>query len=155
MFITQLILNMNNRENMQGYVDFGFFHSRLESCFSGVREHPLWRLDNNIILFLSKNKPNVPESLGYAQTKLYDPRIPKGTVLTYKITANPVIKKEGRRIPLNIKRTINQQYCASDWIIDRVKKGGAKILSVHILSNEIRKAKRSNIRQLLLKDNLL
>ena len=131
---------------MRGFSDFGYFHSQLERCFAEDREHPLWRLDNNTILFLSEIPPQVSESFGYAQTKSYDPKIPAGTVLNYRITANPVIKRDGRRVPLNMKRTKNQQYCALDWLIDRLKAGGASALSVNIIENEIRKAKNGKVR---------
>ena len=141
MYITKIEVDMTRSKNYLGFTDIGYFHSVLENCFEGEREHPLWQIAGNNILMVSKRIPAVPEWFGKAQTKEYNPNIPENTILHYCITANPTIKKNGKRIPLNVNRTRAHPYCVTDWLQDRLRVNGAEVLVVNVSENKTIKAK--------------
>lgn len=141
MYITKIVLDMTRSKNYLGFEDAGYFHSVLENCFVGEREHPVWQIMGSQIIMVSNRIPNVPKWFGESQSKKYEPDIPENTTLHYRITANPTIKKDGKRVPLNINKTKSHSYCATDWINDRLKCNGAEALSINILENKNMKAK--------------
>ena len=146
MYITKIEVDMTRSKNYLGFTDAGYFHSILENSFEGEREHPLWQLTGSNILMVSNRMPNVPEWFGKSQTKKYNPNIPENTILHYCITANPTITKNGKRIPLNINRTKNHSYCATDWLKDRLESHGANALSINITENKSVKAKGGKVK---------
>ena len=141
MYLSKVELDTKKRETSRALYDRGKLHSILEDCFPGERQHPLWRLEANqgsySLIILSNDKPDF-ESLylrigrGIGKTIDYTPFLTmvcdEGRILNYLISFNPVICKNGSRIPLNLKRTTNRNYCAEDWLKDRLEKNGAKVL---------------------------
>lgn len=136
---------MNNIANLQGFTDAQYFHSVLESCFEGDRQHPLWALDGIQIIMVSTDKPKIPQDFGSSVTKPYTPQIPNNAILTYKITANPTIRLKGKRVPLNLSRTKQQPYCAVDWLKDRLNANGAKVITCSVTSYKTKNAKHNKI----------
>lgn len=136
---------MSNKKNYNGFMDAGYFHSVLENSFKNEREHPLWQITGNQIIMVSKRIPDIPLWFGEAQTKEYNPYIPEYSLLHYRIIVNPTIKKEGKRIPLNINKTEAYPYCAKDWLCDKFGKNGAKMLSADMIENKIIKAKKGKV----------
>ena len=132
------------------------FHGALEKCFVGERQHPLWRIDHDsdktCMIILSKNLPDFEEfqeQFGLAgtqaETKSYDKHVESITdreLYRFRLVANPVITKEGKRIPLNMNSTEKYPYSADDWLRDRLKAAGAEAVFVEISnvnSNKITK----------------
>lgn len=146
MYITKIDIDTSRRENYKGFVDAGYFHSVLENCFEGERGHPLWQITKNQILMVSERMPVVPSWFGRAQTKEYNLKISEGSLLHYRIVVNPTVKKDGKRIPLNVNKTENYPYCAADWLVDRLGKNGAKVLSSDMIENHIGKAKDGKVK---------
>lgn len=143
MYISRVYLDRRRHTTAKALYNRNILHGALEQCFVGERQHPLWRIDevgNNIcLLVLSREAPNFAsfvEQFGVsgmqAQTKSYDAflehGIMQGEIMRFRITVNPTIKKDGKRIPLNMNRTEKQQYCASDWLRDRLIKNGAELI---------------------------
>lgn len=148
MFVSQVFLNQRKRETARALYNRNILHGALERCFEGGRQHPLWRVDDlghgrMRLLVLSHDIPDFTsfmEQFGMEgiqpQTKPYDAflenAIKQGGEMRFFITANPVIKKNGKRVPLTLCRTKNQDYCATDWIRDRMLSAGAEIIQSNI-----------------------
>lgn len=154
MYISQVFLNTKKHDTARALYNRNIMHGALEGCFEGERQHPLWRIDKHAgsysVLVVSKTIPDFTcfvEQFGIPdiqpQTKAYDAFLEKGVrqgeVMRFHITANPTIKRNGKRIPLNMKRTEQQHYCASDWIKDRLLNHGAELLTVDISAFESHK----------------
>lgn len=148
MYLSKVRLDMTKRETNRCFYDRGRFHSFIENSFSGGRQHALWRVDQDQkgfhILVLSHDLPDFTDLIyeigeGNAQTVDYDPFIEsisrEGTQLRFLIAVNPVICKNGDRIPLNVKRTANRNYCAEDWLKDRLNVNGASMLKANAVDS--------------------
>ena len=121
MYLTKINLDLTKRTTAKGFYDRGIFHSLLESCFSGERQHPLWRIDKTddvySILFLSKDIPNL-------------------TRIESAIAVNPTAHPgSNARIPLNLRRTKKRPRCAEDWLHAQIEKNGAKILKSEVIDH--------------------
>ena len=154
MYISQVFLDTRKHDTARALYNRNIMHGALERCFEGERQHPLWRIDKRagiyLVLVVSKTVPdftNFISQFGVSgiqpQTKSYDAfltsGIRQGEIMRFHITANPTIKKNGKRIPLNLKRTEHQKYCASDWIKDRLLNHGAELITVDISAFESHK----------------
>lgn len=157
MFISQVYIDTRKHETAKAMYNRNIMHGAIERCFEGERQHPLWRIDRISgmfsILIVSRNEPNFEDfvqKFGVSgiqpQTKSYDDFLEKviqhDEIMRFHMTANPTIKRNGKRIPLNMKRTNTYGYCASDWLCDRLKKNGAELISGDISSFEKYKIKR-------------
>ncbi len=158
MFISQIVLDPKKTQTVKALNNRQVLHGALERCFSGERQHPLWRLDNKggrVKLLIVSN--DIPDFTSFMKqfgdpdyspmTKKYDEYVDSicknGTLLHFTLVANPVIDKQGKRIPLNMKRTANQPYCATDWLADRMTKNGVELINSeisHYGSNGVYKA---------------
>lgn len=149
MYLTKINLDLTKRTTAKGFYDRGIFHSLLESCFSGERQHPLWRVDktNDVysILFLSKDIPNLTRiesavGKGDGKTIDYDKYLDfvskDGNVLRFRIAVNPTAHPgSNARIPLNLRRTKKRPRCAEDWLHAQIEKNGAKILKSEVIDH--------------------
>ena len=151
MFISKIYLDNRKQATAKALYNRGIMHGTLEGCFKGERQHPLWRVEKKgnrfFVLVISKDAPDfssLVDQLGdervLPQTKLYDNYlengIRQGDLMHFRLTANPTIKKDGKRIPLNMKRTENHDYCAADWLRDRLSFHGAELISGEISAFE-------------------
>ncbi len=146
MYLSRIILDGRKHKTAQAIYNRGILHGAIERCFEGKRKKNLWRLDQNgsniFLMMVSEDKPSFDSFCEQfaingmqAEIKQYDPYIDglqNGDVLRFRLTANPTIKKDKKRIPLNRERTKNQSYCAADWLIDRMKNNGAEVQMVQI-----------------------
>lgn len=64
MYLTKINLDLKKQGTARAFYDRGRFHSLIESCFSGERQHALWRLEREeshcyTILLMSREIPNL------------------------------------------------------------------------------------------------
>ena len=150
MYISRVYLDGKKHKTVQALYNRGILHGAIERCFQGERQKSIWRLDRTgeriFLILVSMEKPDFTffcEQFGLngsqAEVKQYDAfisTINEGNILRFRLTANPTIKKDNKRIPLNKKKTENQSYCAMDWLIDRMKNNGAEVISAQISKYE-------------------
>jgi len=137
-------MDTRKRNTARALYNREILHGAIENCFIGERQHPLWRLDRcngrTSVLMVSKDIPELTsfvsqfgDILYSSQTKAYDVFleniVKENTMLRFKATVNPTIKRNGKRVPLNANRTENQQYCATDWLKDRLSVNGAELVN--------------------------
>ena len=154
MYISQIVLDTRKRDTARALYNREILHGALENCFIGERQHPLWRLDisggRTSILMVSKDIPELTSFVSQfgdimypAQTKPYDvfleSIVKENSLLRFRTTINPTIKKNGKRVPLNANRTENQPYCASDWLNDRLSVNGAKLVKCILTRYDLHK----------------
>jgi CRISPR system Cascade subunit CasE len=159
MFISQVYMDKGKRDTARALYNRNILHGAIERCFHGDRQHPLWRIDDKgdkvVLLVVSCEKPDFTSfvtQFGFVeaepQTKSYDRflenGINQGETLHFHITANPTIKKNGKRIPLNRNSTEIQNYCAYDWIRDRLKNNGAELINGNVSAYRKYKAKKDD-----------
>ena len=159
MYISMVCLDKRKHETAQALYNRNILHGAIEQCFEGDRQHPLWRIDNvNGRLYVMVVSHDIPDFTSFMQqfgdfwvspqTKAYDEFLQRGikndTVMRFKCTCNPTIKKDGKRIPLNAVKTSNQPYCAEDWLKDRLHMNGAEVLDSRMIRFEMHKIKRSS-----------
>ena len=157
MYISRVYLDVRKHDTARALHNLNILHGAIERCFWGERQHPLWRIDKNagmyFVIIVSRSEPDFTsftERFGLsgkeAQTKLYDTflenGIKKGNIMRFHMRANPTIKKNGKRVPLNMKRTLNQQYCALDWLRDRMYANGAELVEGDITGYEDHRIKK-------------
>lgn len=146
MYISRVYLDTRKHETAKALYDLNIFHGALEGCFTGERHHPLWRIERDAnrtsIIMLSKDLPDfisLQNQFGLAgtpaETKPYDKYVESvrdDIVYRFRLVANPVVTRDGKRIPLNMNRTEKFQYCAVDWLKDRLKSIGAEVVSCDV-----------------------
>ncbi len=143
MFISQIMLDTKKHKTAKALYNRQLMHSALENCFTGSRQHPLWRVecegDKTKLLVLSKDIPDFTSFMAQFGEKDYSPMTKEynafldsickpDIVVRFKIVANPTIKHNGKRVPLNENRTVKQPYCALDWIKERLSHYGGNPL---------------------------
>ncbi len=146
MYISRVYLDTRKHDTAKALYDLNMLHGALESCFTGERHHPLWRIDRDAnktsLIMLSRDLPDFTsfqKQFGLAgmqvETKTYDryiETIEGDMCYRFRLVANPVVTKDGKRIPLNMNRTEKYQYCTTDWLKDRLKRNGAEVVSCDI-----------------------
>lgn len=149
MYLTRISLDVKKKETAKAFCDHGRFHALIEGCFAGERQHALWRLENDhparSIMILSRDIPNLTRlesavGTGNGRTIDYDKYLDavsrNDAVLRFRMTANPTVTRrhDHAHVPLNIKRTERQPYCAEDWLRDKLKNGGAEVLESTVMA---------------------
>lgn len=155
MYLTKINLDLNKQETAKAFYDRGRFHSLIESGFPGERQHPLWRLEKDgrgcSILLLSRDIPNLVRlenavGKGDAKTVDYDGYLDfvseNERILQFRASVNPTVCRGGVRVPLNLRRTDRQPYCAEDWLRDRIGNSGAEVLESEVIDNRTVNIKR-------------
>lgn len=148
MYLSKVILDTSKKETSFCFYDRGRFHSVIENCFNGDRQHPLWRLEKGKsgyeLIVLSNDAPDFTaliNKIGNGDPRIidYDPFIDAvcetGKTFEFLISVNPVICKDGARIPLNLKKTGAHDYCADDWLKDRLENNGAELLKKEVVDS--------------------
>lgn len=141
MFLTQVEVDLQNRQKIKDLSHLGAYHNWVERSFPDeinrqMRLRKLWRLDSingkQYLLIVSQNQPNLHllEYYGVedsAKTKSYDGflnRIQNGMRARFRVTLNPVISisqgagKRGKVVP---HVTVDQQ---KQFLLDRSKQNG-------------------------------
>lgn len=155
MYISKICLNPWKRETMRALQDRGLIHTAMESSVQGDRPHILWRIERGgsspSIIAVSKEIPylgDIQERFGRADTrpvtKSYAEHvgsISNGDLLRFRIEVNPVVNvnngsKNGKDVPLNLRKTANHPFCAEDWIVKKLSENGAEVTAVRDVGNE-------------------
>lgn len=131
MYLSRVELNLSNRETMRAMVSPKIFHGAIENSFDDNRLRKLWRIDTlngkKYILILSEDIPKLEAFAakfgleGKYETKEYTPlldRISNGGVWHFRLTANPVVKSNGK-----IMAHITPCY-QKKWLLDRAESHG-------------------------------
>ncbi len=143
MYISQVEIDLLNRQKIKDLTHLGAYHNWVESCFPEEftreeRTRKLWRIDHlgdrQVLLLVSQKKPdlNLLERYGVPQSgriKEYTPflsLIKEGEKANFRIVLNPVISvkeelgssKRGRVMP---HITVEHQM---KYLLDRAEKNG-------------------------------
>lgn len=152
MFISKLQLDPTKSETARALQNRGLLHSAFENSVEGIRPHVLWRLEPDMsILAISNDIPY----LGDIQTQFGNKRIRPsckpydsyletinaGDLMIFRITVNPVINKcdgskNGKDIPLNLRRTKNYPFSAEDWMKNKLEERGVSVCNIRDISHE-------------------
>lgn len=155
MYISKICLDPWKRDTMRALQDRGLIHAAMESSVQGDRPHILWRIERGgsgpSIIAVSKEIPylgDIQERFGRVGTrpvtKSYAGHIgsiSNGDILRFRIEVNPVVNvndgsKNGKDVPLNLRKTANHPFCAEDWIVKKLSENGAEVMNVRDVSNE-------------------
>lgn len=152
MFISRIQLNPRKRDTAKALQNRQLLHSAIERSIDGERPHILWRLEPDMsILAVSKDIPylgDIQNQFGDVSvkpaTKPYDAYIDTindGDLMRFKLTVNPVINKSdgsknGKDVPLNLKRTEKYSFSAEDWTRKKLEERGVVVNEIKDFSHE-------------------
>ncbi len=152
MIISKIQLDPRKRDTAKALQNRGLFHSAMEDSVGGERPHILWRLEPNMsILAVSKDIPflgdiqnRFGDSFSKPVSKPYDAyldSIADGDLMKFTITVNPVINvsngsKNGKDVPLNLRRTPKYPFCAEDWMIKKLEERGVEVREIRDIAHE-------------------
>ena len=151
MYLTKMTIDPNKRESALCISDRGRLHSKIENSFLGERQRPLWRLDKEngryVLLIISHDIPNLTSienaiGTGDGRTIPYEEYlnyvVTDGAELRFRISVNPTIrrKNDGATIPLNLKKTENHPYSASEWLVNRLRLAGGEPITFSITDSD-------------------
>ena len=137
MYLSRIFLDTRRAETAKAMVRLSQFHGAIESCFTGGRQHALWRIDHlpgsTQLLIVSNDKPNLANIFsqfgleGTAPTSLlYDTflgAIAKGKCYRFRIKVNPTVKVRGKRVPMVLcGRALYGD--AEGWLCKRLEEHG-------------------------------
>lgn len=168
MFLSSLILNPKSREARRDLNDVYEMHRTLMTAFpdkdDGGPGQVLWRLDNDrrsgtsCVLVQSEKEPNwqsvslrasdylavdVREEIPPAQTKLLPEwKFHPGQCLSFRLRANPTVKREGKRHGLLTEED------QTAWLIRKAGQAGFRVLSVSLTPERPHESGKGNGRQL-------
>ena len=152
MYISRIKLDPFKRKTAEALFNREILHGAAERTVGGERPHNMWRIEPDMsFLLLSNDIPylgDMQEQFGdknvKPSTKPYDgyvESIKNGDLLRFKIEVNPVIcsrkygGKNGKDIPLNLRRTEAYPFCAQDWMIKKLEENGAVVHSIQDVSH--------------------
>lgn len=152
MYISKVQLDPRKRETVRALQNRELLHSAIEQTIEGERPHILWRLEPDMsILALSREIPywgEVYSQFGNGVTKPvckpyddYLETITNGCVMKFKLIVNPVINKadgskNGKDVPLNLKRTKKYPFSAGDWVKKKLEERGVIVDDIQATSHE-------------------
>lgn len=150
MYLSKLVLNARiavvRRELANPYE----LHRTLSGCMNGPSAgRLLWRLEQarGQIPTVLAQTPMAPDwsflaerEPGYCAeppcTKAYNPRLAEGMILAFRLRANPVVKRAGKRHGIN---TCEEQAL---WLQKRGEKGGFRVLAATSLDERLIEARK-------------
>ncbi len=152
MYISRIQLNPKKRETAKALQNREILHSAMERSINGDRPHILWRLEPNMsILAVSKDIPYLgdiqllygddsvrPESKSYDD---YLDTISSGNLMRFTVAVNPVINKKdgsknGKDVPLNLRRTEKYPFSAEDWTRKKLNEYGTEVEEIKDINHE-------------------
>lgn len=150
MYISRVMLDTRKRETVKAFANREMLHGALSRCFNGEYRKVLWRIDdresNPALIAVSGEVPylgGVQEQFGDArinpETKDYDRYVGsmrKGMELRFRASVNPVIRKNGTNIPLNLRQSEEHPFCARDWFVREIQEHGGIIVDAEDMSHE-------------------
>ncbi len=141
MYLSRMVLDVQNRRTMQAFVNPNLFHGAVESAFCGERKRNLWRIDTlngqYYLLLLSEEKPDLSDAVkqfGYAdtspawQTKAYEmllDRITDESIWQFRLTANPTkaCKSSTSDSRGKVHAHVSVQH-QKNWLLQRAERCG-------------------------------
>ncbi len=152
MFISKIQLDPMKRETARALQNRGLLHTAFENSIEGIRPHILWRLEpdfsilavSNEIPYLGDIRTQFGNDRIRPSCKPYDPylgTIHTGDLMRFRISVNPVINKSdgsknGKDVPLNLRRTKNYPFSAEDWTKKKLEERGVSICNIRDISHE-------------------
>lgn len=147
MYISKIQLDPRKRKTLEALRNREILHAAIERSVEGDRPHILWRLEPDMsILAVSEDIPylgDIQFQFGDVsvkpETKPYDEyveSISNGDLMRFTLAVNPVIRKSGKDVPLNIKRTQNYSFSAEDWAKAKLEDHGAGVKGLRDISHE-------------------
>ena len=75
MYLSRMVLDVQNRRTMQAFVNPNLFHGAVESAFCGERKRNLWRIDTlngqYYLLLLSEEKPDLSDAVSSSDMQIH------------------------------------------------------------------------------------
>jgi CRISPR system Cascade subunit CasE len=150
MYLSRVNLDPRKTETAKAMARPSRFHGAVESCFSGERQHALWRVDKvgsgMNLLILSRDKPDLSSltrlfgrSDAAASTMPYDAYVDgvrDDGVYRFRITANPTQKVQRKRVPMVITGRARHGD-ADGWLTGRLSKHGFVIHSLEMVEHRM------------------
>lgn len=152
MYLSKICLNPMKRDTAKALRNREYLHAAIEESVPGIRPHILWRLEKDYsILAISEQIPEfsrIQKQFGFEskapQTREYNSYIDsfsEGEYAHFIITVNPVINvsdgsKNGKDVPLNLRRTEKFPFSAEDWMIRKFFENGVEIQSICDVNHE-------------------
>jgi CRISPR system Cascade subunit CasE len=145
MYLSKVTLDLHRPETAMTMVRPSRMHGAVERAFSGERQHAVWRVDRQgsaaALLVLSTDRPDLTglqEQFGAAgsipATKDYDgflDSVREGGHYYFRLTANPTVKVNGKRVPLVLGGASIHGNTA-DWARSRLEKSGYSVGALEI-----------------------
>lgn len=152
MFISRIRLDPKKKETARALQNRELLHAAIERSKKGDRPHILWRLEPNMdLLAVSDDAPDFEEvqkqfgsTLIKPASKPYDEyldSINNGDLMRFRVTVNPVINKNdgsknGKDVPLNLRRTANYPFSAEDWTRKKLIEHGVEVINIQDAAHE-------------------
>ena len=154
MYLSRLVIDLENRKSMLALNNPEILHGMIESCFPGERKRNLWRIDelngHTYLLLLSQEEPNLTNAARQIsfpdagwETKSYQSlldRIQNGSRWQFRLAANPVtssIMPDGKR---GKKKAITITEFQRRWLARQADQHGFSLLDdqFDVMSSEWR-----------------
>lgn len=146
MYLSKITLN-NSRAALNWFSNPYRVHQRLAmACEQDARI--LFRLEQNdngmIILVQSHTCPNWEKAFGDlhmlaqpVEWKPFELKLEPGCRLRFRLTANPTVKRDGRRLG------ILDEEKQVEWLSRKLKAGGAQLAACRIIENAFQRSRKS------------
>ena len=163
MYLSRILLDTDLRNTKRALASPQRMHAIVATCFDKetIVQRPLWRIDtlhgSTYLLLVSGTKPDFSSMIEQlaspdsreAITKNYDPfldSIDVNDIYRFRLCANPVHSVaresgESTRGKVYGHVTVEQQ---KEWLENRAKKYGFKIMSFDVTSRSVRRFKRQD-----------
>lgn len=152
MFISKIQLDPGKRDTARALQNRGLLHAAMERTIEGERPHILWRLEDDMsILAVSRDIPYLGDmQIQYGNSRIrpaskpydmYVDSIKSGDLMRFRLTVNPVINKadgskNGKDVPLNLRRTPRYPFSAEDWTRKKLEENGAEVCEIRDTNHE-------------------
>lgn len=145
MYLAKIDIDIRKPEAAMALTNPEIIHKSLSNCIgaaTGERGKILWRIDksqktakrtlliqtNTEVGFSRAVETLGKSSTGYQQKRVYD-TMNAGETFQFCFKGNPVVTKNGHKIPLNINPTERFPYSANEWFKDIFARNGLEVLS--------------------------
>lgn len=151
-YLSRIQLDSEKRDTVRALQNRELLHGAIERSVPGSRPHILWRIEPDMsLLAVSRDIPylgNIQKQFGLDRVMPasrpyheYVASFKAGQLVRFKITVNPVINKKngtknGKDIPLNLRKTSAHPFCAEDWMRKKFMENGASIIDIRDVSHE-------------------
>jgi len=141
MYLSRIVIDLNNRRAMQAMQNPEIMHGMVESCFPGMRDRRLWRLDElngqTWLLILSADIPDLSPLAAQispcdaqAETRDYQrllDRILTGSTWHFRLRANPVVSEPCPGEKRGKIKAITIAEHQREWLVRQGEKNGFRV----------------------------